>query len=31
MEEDEPKLFQRLESAFENIECHTFFMKEFLK
>jgi len=31
MEEEEPKLFQRLESAFNNIECHTFFMKEFLK
>jgi len=31
MEEEEPKLFQRLESAFENIECHTFLMKEFLK
>ena len=31
MEEDEPKLFQRLESAFENIECHTFFVKELLK
>ncbi len=31
MEEEEPKLFQRLESAFHNIECHTFFMKEYLK
>jgi tRNA 2-thiocytidine biosynthesis protein TtcA len=31
MEEEEPKLFQRFESAFENIECHTFLMKEFLK
>jgi tRNA 2-thiocytidine biosynthesis protein TtcA len=30
-EEEEPKLFQRLESAFENVECHTFLMKEFLK
>jgi len=31
MEEEEPKLFQRLESAFENIECQTFLKKEFLK
>ncbi|EDM24063.1 tRNA 2-thiocytidine(32) synthetase TtcA [Caminibacter mediatlanticus TB-2] len=31
MEEEEPKFFQRMESAFENIECHTFFMKEFIK
>jgi len=29
MEEKEPKLFQRLESAFGNIDCSTFFMKEF--
>ncbi len=31
MEEENPKLFQRLESAFENIECDTFLVKEFLK
>ena len=31
LEDEEPKLFQRLESAFENIECHTFLKKEFLK
>jgi len=31
LEEEEPKIFQRFESAFENIECDTFFMKEYLK
>jgi tRNA 2-thiocytidine biosynthesis protein TtcA len=31
LEEKEPKLFQRLESAFENIDCSSFFMKEYLK
>ncbi len=31
LEKDNPKLFQRLDSAFENIDCSTFFMKEFLK
>ncbi len=28
LEEENPKLFQRLESAFSNIECDTFFMKK---
>jgi len=28
LEEKEPKLFQRLDSAFSNIDCDTFFMKE---
>ena len=27
LEEEEPKIFQRFESAFYNIECDTFFMK----
>jgi tRNA 2-thiocytidine biosynthesis protein TtcA len=31
MEKENPKLFQRLESAFSNIDCDTFFMKEYLK
>jgi len=31
MESKEPKLFQRLESAFSNIDCSSFFMKEYFK
>jgi tRNA 2-thiocytidine biosynthesis protein TtcA len=31
MEKENPKLFQRLDSAFSHIDCDTFFMKEFLK
>jgi tRNA 2-thiocytidine biosynthesis protein TtcA len=31
LEEENPKLFQRLDSAFSNIDCDTFFMKEYLK
>jgi len=29
LEEEEPKIFQRLENAFSHIDCDTFFMKEF--
>ena len=28
LEEEEPKIFQRFESAFENIDCDSFFMKK---
>jgi tRNA 2-thiocytidine biosynthesis protein TtcA len=31
MEKENPKLFQRLDSAFSHIDCDTFFMKEYLK